>query len=124
MIVGIGTDLIELSRVHAKIDKNKGFREAVFSAAEIAYCEPKPKKEQHYAARFAAKEALIKACGSVWMNSLRMPEISVEHRPDGQPYFVFLGETKQWVDAKNWANIHLSVAHLENMALAFVIIEQ
>lgn len=60
MITGIGTDLIEVERVAGKINKEEGFRELVFSPAEIAYCETKTNKFQHYAARFAAKEAFLK----------------------------------------------------------------
>ena len=59
MITGIGIDLIEVDRVAAKISRKKGFRELIFSKKEIAYCEKKTNKFEHYAARFAAKEAFF-----------------------------------------------------------------
>ena len=68
MIAGIGIDMIEVDRVAGKIGKDEGFRELVFSETEIEYCEPKANKYQHYAARFAAKEAFLKAIGpSTWL---------------------------------------------------------
>jgi len=66
MIKGIGIDMIEPERVATRIKKKKGFRELVFSKNEIAYCEKKTNKFEHYAARFAAKEAFFKAIGTGW----------------------------------------------------------
>ena len=66
MITGVGIDLIEVERVAVKIRKEIGFRELVFSKKEIAYCEKKTNKFEHYAARFAAKEAFFKAIGTGW----------------------------------------------------------
>ena len=73
MIFGIGTDLIEVERVAEKMEKKAGFKELVFSADEIIYCEARTFKYEHYAARFAAKEAFLKAIGTgwqVWFNLL------------------------------------------------------
>jgi holo-[acyl-carrier protein] synthase len=66
MIFGIGTDLIEIERVADRIEKKTGFRELVFTPNEINYCEAKTFKYEHYAARFAAKEAFLKAIGTGW----------------------------------------------------------
>jgi holo-[acyl-carrier protein] synthase len=60
MVAGVGIDMIEVDRMAVKIEKGSGFRELVFSEKEIAYCEPKAHKFEHYAARFAAKEAFLK----------------------------------------------------------------
>ncbi|MBK7098524.1 MAG: 4'-phosphopantetheinyl transferase superfamily protein [Sphingobacteriales bacterium] len=64
MITGVGIDIIEVERVASKIGKEQGFREMVFSKEEIDYCESKTHKFEHYAARFAAKEAFFKALGT------------------------------------------------------------
>ena len=66
MIFGIGTDLIEVARIAEKMEKKAGFKELVFSADEIIYCEARTFKYEHYAARFAAKEAFLKALGTGW----------------------------------------------------------
>lgn len=123
MIAGIGTDIIEVSRVLEKIDKNQGFREATFSPDEIAYCDPKPSRGQHYAARFAAKEALLKASGEGWTSAVGLHEISVRHETGGRPCFVFSGATATHFKAKNWTRIHLSISHVREMAVAMVVIE-
>lgn len=123
MIAGIGTDIIEVSRVLEKIDKNQGFREATFSPDEIAYCEPKPNRGQHYAARFAAKEALLKAGGEGWTSAVELHEISVLHEAGGRPFFAFTGATAQYFEAKGWAKIHLSISHVREMAVAMVVVE-
>jgi holo-[acyl-carrier protein] synthase len=71
MIKGIGTDIIEVERVTTKNSKKKnGFREFVFSTEEIKYCENKTNTYEHYAARFAAKEALGKALGLGWVEGI------------------------------------------------------
>ena len=124
MIAGIGTDIIEVQRVLEKIDKNQGFREATFSPAEIAWCENKPRRGEHYAARFAAKEALLKATGEGWTSAVSLTEISVLNDPTGKPYFAFSGATARYFEGKNWRKIHLSLAHVREMAVAMVVIER
>jgi len=75
MIKGIGTDIIEVERVASSIQKESGFRELVFSAEEIKYCEAKTHNYEHYAARFAAKEALGKALGLGWVEGTTIHEV-------------------------------------------------
>lgn len=123
MIAGIGTDIIEVQRVLEKIDKNQGFREATFSPEEIDYCENKPRRGEHYAARFAAKEALLKAAGEGWTSAVSLPEISVLNDQAGKPYFSFSGATARYFEAKKWTNIQLSVSHVREIALAVVVVE-
>jgi len=79
MIGGIGIDMIEVNRIAESIGKDSGFRELVFSPSEIAYCEKKTNKFEHYAARFAAKEAFYKALGEGWMANTAFSEIEVFH---------------------------------------------
>ncbi|MCC6461438.1 MAG: holo-ACP synthase [Saprospiraceae bacterium] len=124
MIAGIGTDIVEVQRVLEKIDKNRGFREATFSPEEIAYCEPKPNRGQHYAARFAAKEALLKAAGEGWTSAVAPADISVQHDAAGQPFFVFLGAAEVYFLAKKWSHIHLSLSHVRELAVAMVVLEK
>ena len=77
MIFGIGTDLIEVERVAHKMEKKEGFKELVFSPGEIIYCETRANKYEHYAARFAAKEAFLKAIGTGWRNGTAFNEIEI-----------------------------------------------
>jgi len=124
MILGIGTDMIETERVKLKISKNRGFKEHVFSKNEIGYCEKMTNTYQNYAARFAAKEALLKAFGTGLSSDLLLHEIEILNDEKGKPFFNFIGETKNIIYKKGLTKIHVSISHLKDIASAFVIIEQ
>ena len=124
MIKGVGTDIIEVERVASKIQKENGFRELVFSTEEIKYCENKTNKFEHYAARFAAKEALGKALGLGWAEGTTINEVEILNNIDGKPYINFIGETANQIASLNLGNIHVSLSHIKTFATAVVIIEQ
>lgn len=123
MITGLGLDVIEVERVAEKIDKEQGFRELVFAAAEIEYCEPKAHKHEHYAARFAVKEALFKALGTGWASGTSFNEIVVLGDNAGKPEISFIGETAETLKHLDLSKIKISLSHLKNIAAAVVIIE-
>jgi holo-[acyl-carrier protein] synthase len=123
MITGLGIDLIEVERVAVKINKESGFRELVFSKNEIDYCETKTNKFEHYAARFAAKEAFFKAIGTGWRNGTAFNEIEITNNKDGKPEISFLGKTAESIAEMNPGKISVSLSHLKTMASAVVIIE-
>jgi holo-[acyl-carrier protein] synthase len=124
MIVGVGIDMIEVERVAAKIGKESGFREMVFSRKEIDYCESKAKKFEHYAARFAAKEAFLKAIGTGWKSGISFNEIEISNVDEGKPELKLIGETAKTLSQMNIQNIELSLSHLKNIASAVVIVEK
>ena len=124
MILGVGIDMIELDRVMEKIDKNNGFKEKVFSENEIAFCESKTNKKENYAARFAAKEAFLKATGLGLMLGNQLSDIEVVNDDRGKPSLNLKGDFKIKSLENNWNKIHLSLSHLQNIACAVVIIEQ
>jgi holo-[acyl-carrier protein] synthase len=123
MISGIGTDLIEVARVADKISKENGFRELVFSKNEIVYCESKTNRFEHYAARFAAKEAFLKALGTGWDKGLFWNEIEILNNEIGKPILSLLGQTAKTVNLANNSTIFVSLSHLKSVASAMVIIE-
>jgi holo-[acyl-carrier protein] synthase len=123
MVKGIGIDLIEVDRVESKIRKESGFREFVFSPNEIQYCESKPKKYEHYAACFAAKEAFLKALGTGWNNGISFNEIEIKHVESGQPEIVLSGATAELVRKSGSRTIKVSLTHLQKIAGAVVILE-
>jgi holo-[acyl-carrier protein] synthase len=123
MIKGVGTDIIEVERVAEKIGKNSGFRELVYSPGEIQYCESKTNKYEHYAARFAAKEAFLKAAGVGWINELHLFEIEIVNDENGKPFFHFLGDTAIKLKAQSVHKVSVSLSHLKSIASAIVIIE-
>ena len=124
MIIGVGIDMIEVDRVTEKIDRNKGFKEKIFSEGEILFCESRKNKTESYAARFAAKEAFLKATGLGLTLGYALSEIEVVNDDLGKPSFNLMGDIKRKSTENNWNKIHLSVSHLKNVACAIVIIEQ
>ncbi len=124
MIYGVGIDLIEVERVSEKIGKKAGFRELVFSQTEIDYCEARTNKYEHYAARFAAKEAFFKAIGTGWRNGTAFNEIEITNEENGKPNISFLGKTGEAIATLKLGKISVSLSHLKTMASAVVIIEK
>ena len=124
MITGVGTDLIEVERVAGKISKEEGFRELVFSPIEIAYCESKANKYQHYAARFAAKEAFLKAIGTGWISGIAFNEIQITNDEQGKPLLTLIGGTSKFLQTREIGNTWVSLSHLSNVCSAVVIIEK
>ncbi len=115
MISGIGIDIIEVARVQKLDSKSPRFLERVFTAREIAYCSKKKNKYQHYAARFAAKEAFFKALGE------RIPwkDVELVNLASGKPTLKLKGERR-----RPFKRMHVSVSHLSEHALAVVILEK
>ncbi len=123
MVLGIGIDMIEVERITTKIGKEAGFRELVFSKKEIEYCETKTNKFEHYAGRFAAKEAFLKAVGTGWINGTAFHEIEIMNDERGKPELILLGETAATFESLQIKKISVSLSHLKSIASAVVIIE-
>jgi holo-[acyl-carrier protein] synthase len=112
-ILGTGIDIIEVKRIQQTLRSNKRFSERVFTAKEIAYCEGKVNKYQHYAVRFAAKEAILKALGS---KGIALKDISIRNLDTGKPEPVLTGKLK-----KLEKNIIVSLSHCQEYAVAQAI---
>jgi holo-[acyl-carrier protein] synthase len=123
MIYGIGTDIIEVTRIEKVMSRDIGFREKIFTPGEIEYCETKKNKFQHYAARFSAKEAFLKAIGTGWRFGIRFADIDIFHDEFGKPHIRTTGIAKELTDRLAVSKIHVSLSHLKEMATAIVIIE-
>jgi len=123
MIYGIGTDIIEVARIEKVMARDTGFREKIFTPAEITYCETKKSKFENYAARFSAKEAFLKAIGTGWRFGIRFADIGVYHDELGKPHIEVTGKAKELIDSLSVSKIHVSLSHLKEMATAVVILE-
>ncbi|PIB36186.1 holo-[acyl-carrier-protein] synthase [Reichenbachiella sp. 5M10] len=121
MILGIGTDLVETARLARRLD-DRQFLETVFTSAEIKYCLSKGHPEQHLAARFAAKEAYMKALGTGWSKHADFKEIEVQNSPEGGPLIVLSGATKRYFDKSELKDIFVSLSHTSQHAVAYIII--
>ena len=124
MIIGTGIDIVEVDRIATKIMNGSGFLEKVFSAGEIIYCESKANKAQHYAARFAAKEAFLKATGLGLMAGLDLHNIELIHDKNEKPSIRLTGAFKQLAKNNQWLNVHVSISHVQSVACAIIIIEK
>jgi holo-[acyl-carrier protein] synthase len=122
-IAGVGTDIIEVERVERSITKGIGFKEKVFTENEIAYCEGKADKALHYAARFAAKEAVLKAMGTGWRGPLMFDEIEVTHDANGKPEILLYGKTREFALERGITRIHVSISHLKHIVNAVVLLQ-
>lgn len=122
MILGIGTDIVETPRIAKSIEESR-FKERIFSKVEIAYCESTANKAEHYAARFAAKEAFFKALGTGLRSGMAFNEVEIQNDELGKPSIRLLGETAKTVASKNIKSIHVSLSHTATISTATVIIE-
>ncbi|RFS21136.1 holo-ACP synthase [Chitinophaga silvatica] len=124
MILGIGTDITDVSRVAAKLAKGEGFRNLVFTPFEISYCEKQAVPAQSYAARFAAKEAFLKALGTGWGNGgVNFDEIEVRNDEAGQPSILLIGNATNKYEERGIKKIWLSLSHEQHAAIAMVVLE-
>ena len=123
-IFGIGTDVVDISRVKKLLNNNKKFINRIFSTKEIKYCESKLNKVASYSKRFAAKEAFVKALGVGISKGISFNEISINNNNDGAPFIELLGKTKLIVKnlTKKKNKIYLSLSDEKKYALAMVII--
>jgi holo-[acyl-carrier protein] synthase len=124
MILGTGVDIAEVPRIRESIERfGDRFLRRVFTDGEIRYCEQRARRFESYAARFAAKEAGMKALGTGWSRGVRWRDIEVV-RPKGQrPTIQFHGEAAAIAAKLGTQNISLSLTHTSAQALAHVILE-
>lgn len=121
MKITCGTDIIEISRIKDSLEGDAGdkFKERVFTKIEIDYCESKNlQKYQHYAARFAAKEAIFKAISQKLDNKfdIEWKQIEVQNNAEGKPFAIINHEVSQFID-----NIDISLSHCKEYATANVV---
>ncbi len=123
MIIGIGTDIIEVSRIKAIIEQyGQRFLDRIYTPVEQAYCESfNDTKYLHYAARFAVKESFSKAIGTGLTRGFKFKEVGIENEKNGKPIVVLDGKLK-----KKWGHckLHVSLSHTEENAVAYLIIEE
>jgi holo-[acyl-carrier protein] synthase len=125
MIVGIGIDLIEVARIREVLLRTPRFRERVFTAAEQAYCDSRGAvAAQHYAARFAAKEATLKALQTGWRGGIAWQDVEVAALDSGAPFLIFQGEAKRLFENSGATAAHLSISHTTEHAIAQVLLER
>lgn len=125
MIVGVGVDLVEVDRMKRILSARWGWRflQRVFSAEERSACDASSDPAQSYAARFAAKEALVKAFGTGFSKGIAPNQIHVQGGERNQPSINLTASARQVAQSLNVTDIHVSLTHTRNAACAFVVVE-
>ena len=124
MIVGTGVDLAEVPRIQASIERfGEKFIHRIYTPREIAYVERKANKFERYAARFAAKEAGMKAIGTGWRRGVRWQDFEVANLPTGKPTLLLHGVAAKFAQRLGVKNVSLSLTHTRELGMAHVILE-
>jgi holo-[acyl-carrier protein] synthase len=124
MIVGIGSDVLEVARMERELCKpGSSIKDDVFTPAEIAYCEGKRYPARHFAARFAAKEAVFKALSLDGAGGLRLRQVEVCNDGLGRPRVELFGTIRQIAESCGVARVFVSLSHTDELATANVVLE-
>jgi holo-[acyl-carrier protein] synthase len=125
VIISIGIDIIEVHRVREVMARTPRFVERVYTAQERAYCDGRGAvAAQHYAARFAAKEAALKALQTGWTGGIAWQDIEVTAKDSGAPILLFHGRVRELYEESGARAAHLSISHTTEHAIAQVILER
>jgi holo-[acyl-carrier protein] synthase len=125
MLVAIGIDIIEVARIREALLRTERFRERVFTEAERSYCDSRGAvSAEHYAARFAAKEAALKALQTGWRGGIGWQDVEIAAHESGAPYLVFHGLVLEIFNSSGATAAHLSMSHTSEHAIAQVMLEK
>lgn len=124
MIVGTGIDIAEVPRIAEAIERHgERFLRRIYTEGEIKYCDSKANRIERYAARFAAKEAAMKALGTGWSHGVRWRDVEVSRQPGGRPTMLFHGKAAEFAAKLGAVHVALSLSHTAEQAIAQVILE-
>lgn len=123
-ILGIGTDIVECLRIARMIERHgELFITRVYTDVEIAYCSSRKAATQHYAGRWAAKEAALKALGSGWRRGISWRDIEVRNDRHGAPSLALYGGARDLYDEIGIQRMHVTISHCRCHAVAHVVAE-
>ncbi len=121
-IQGIGIDIVDVQRMKTSLKEwNTALMRKLFTEREIAYCKSKKRPHEHFAARFAAKEAVSKAMETGWSGKFRWKDVEVVNEPSGVPRIILYDHVARMLAR---SKVHLSLSHTKTTVVAFVIIEK
>ncbi|MGH9340656.1 MAG: holo-ACP synthase [Acidobacteriota bacterium] len=123
MVIGIGVDIVEVRRMCKAMEGNEALQNRVFTPEEIRYCCERKNKFQHFAGRFAAKEAALKALGTGWQQGIRWKDVEVKAGELGKPELTLHGRALETFQNSGANRVLLTITHAEQYALAMVIME-
>ena len=123
-VLGIGVDLIEVERIQHSLDRfGERFMKRVFTEGEIAYCVSMKFPARHFAARFAAKEAVSKAFGTGIGKAMGWRNIDIRKKTSGEPFLVFSGSAQELATKRGVTSALITLSHTDHHAMAIVVLE-
>jgi holo-[acyl-carrier protein] synthase len=123
-VLGIGVDLVENARIQHSLDRfGERFLHRIFTAGEIEYCQSMKFPARHFAARFAAKEAVSKAFGTGIGRAMGWKDVDVHRKASGEPFVVLEGGAKDLAADRNASAVWITLSHTEYHAMAMIVIE-
>ena len=124
-VLGVGVDLVETARIEHSLERfGERFLHRVFTAGEIEYCQSMKFPARHFAARFAAKEAVSKAFGTGIGKAMGWRDIDVHRQESGQPFVLLAGGAKQLATERKISAVWISLSHTDQHATAMIVLEQ
>jgi len=123
MVKGVGVDVVEVDRMAKLLKDESGgrFLDRVYTSFEIQYCQGKARKNEHLAARFAAKEAVLKALGTGWSKGIGWKDVEVRNDDAGLPHVVLYGKAQELFRSRGGGKVLLSLSHTSSVAIAQAI---
>jgi holo-[acyl-carrier protein] synthase len=122
LIFGIGTDIVECVRIRKMIERHgELFLQRVFTDREISYCQAKKRANEHFAGRWAAKEAIYKCLGTGWAKGMCWTDIEIRHDKLGKPHVLVAGAVKEYMLGQRIADILISISHCRAYATAYAL---
>jgi holo-[acyl-carrier protein] synthase len=123
-ILGLGTDIVECLRIAQMIERHgELFISRVYTDHEIEYCRARKSATQHYAGRWAAKEAVLKALGTGWQRGMCWRDIEIRNDRHGAPLVILRGATREMQEQAGIARIHITISHCRCHAVAYAVAE-
>lgn len=123
MVVGIGVDIVEVRRITQALQGGDAMAKRVFTEAELDYCWERKNRYQHFAGRFAAKEAALKALGTGWQEGIRWKDVEVVPGERGKPEINFYGKAKEFLEASGAERAVVTITHAREYAVAAVVLD-
>ncbi len=123
MVIGLGIDIVEVSRIRKALENGDALARRVFTERELQYCVARKNRYQHFAGRFAAKEAALKALGTGWQEGIRWQDVEVVSGEKGRPELNFYGRAEEILKEMKGISAHLTITHAAEYAVAAVVIE-
>jgi holo-[acyl-carrier protein] synthase len=121
-IVGIGTDIVECVRIGRMIEQHgELFLNRVYTEREVRYCQARKRAVEHFAGRWAAKEAILKCLGTGWRRGLCWTDMEIRNGPNGEPHVLLCGAAKDAAQALRISNVLVSISHCRAYATAYAL---